>query len=352
MGEDKAELKQVTIFTDGACIGNPGTGGYGVVLQYGKNRKELSGGFRLTTNNRMEMMAAIVGLAALKEKCAVTIYSDSQLLVDGISKGWVHEWRKRGWRRKKKRALNADLWKRLLELCDQHEVQFIWVRGHAGEPENERAHDLSMQAACGDGLAIDRAYEEGKTQIAPPSLFLLRKAETGSRNVSIELDGKRYVWTGDGWYEAEMFLEPPQVVVRQLNKLLTEELEQEDANISDVYILLERASRAREALQHHRAEKLARQCLKLAPGSHAALAVLCAALRAKGQPQRAIEETDEYSDTTHLPLLTSRAAALCDLRRWEEAKRIIGRALAIGKSEEAFSVMRRIKAERPDLYEG
>jgi ribonuclease HI len=352
MVENKTALKQVIIFTDGACIGNPGPGGYGVVLKYGKYRKDLSGGFRLTTSNRMEMMASIVGLEALKEKCAVTIYSDSQLLVDGISKGWVHKWRKKGWKRGKKRALNADLWKRLLELCDQHEVQFVWVRGHTGEPGNERAHDLSMQAAYGSSLAIDKAYEEGKTQINPPTLFSLRKAETGRQDVSIELDGRNYVWTGSNWYEAETFLEPPKVVVWHLNRLLAKELEQEDANISDVYILLERASKAREALQHHRAEKLARQCLKLAPGSQAALAVLCAALRAKGQPQEALEETNEYGGTTNMPLLTSRAAALCDLRRWEEAKRTIGRALAIGKSEKAFDVVRRIKAARPDLYGG
>jgi len=350
MTGDLTEIKQVTIFTDGACTGNPGPGGYGVVLRYGKHRRELSGGFRLTTNKRVEMMAVIVGLATLKEKCAVTVYSDSQLLVDSISEGWVHEWRERGWKRDKERLLNADLWKRLLELCDQHEVQFIWVKGHSGEPESERAHDLSVQAACGDDLAIDRAYQEGKTQIDPPSSFVLRKAETGSHNVDIELDGKRYVWAGDSWYEAEEFLKPPQVVVRRLNRLLTEKLEEEDANISDVCILLERAGKAREALQYHRAENLARQCLKLDPHNQAALAVLCAVLRARGQPQRALDETDAHSNTTHPPLLTSRAAAFCDLKRWEDAKATIGRALAMGKSEEAFAVMHRIKAERPELY--
>lgn len=351
MSGEKLERKQVTIYTDGACIDNPGPGGYGVVLRHGQHKKELSGGFRLTTNNRMEMMAAIVGLEALKEKCEVTLFSDSKLLVDAVTKGWAHRWRERGWKRKKERALNADLWKRLLELCDQHVVQFTWVKGHAGEPGNEQAHDLSVRATYGGSLAIDKAYEEGKTQIDPPSLFSLRKAETGSGDVMFELNGVGYVWTGENWHEAETFLEPPQVAVRQLNKLLAKKLTDEDANISDIPLLLERARTAREALQHRRSEKLARQCLKLSPGNPMALAVLCAALRAKGQPQKAVRETDEYSGSNHLPLLTSRAAALCDLRRWKEAKRTISHALAIGNSEEAFNVMHRIKAERPDLYE-
>ena len=163
MTEGLAEIRQVTIFTDGACIGNHGPGGYRVVLRYGKHRRELSGGFRLTTNNRMEMMAAIVGLAVLKEKCAVTIYSGLQLPVDSISEGWVCESREMGWKRENERLLNADLWKRLLELCDQNEIQLIWVKGHSGEPQNERQHALSEHAACGDDLAIDRAYEEGRT---------------------------------------------------------------------------------------------------------------------------------------------------------------------------------------------
>jgi len=344
MTEDTAEIKRVAISTDGACIGDPGAGGYGVVIRYREHRRELSGGFRLTTSRRMAMMAVIVGLAALKQKCAVTMYSDSQLLVDSISQGRVHEWREKGWKRGKERLVNADLWKRLLELCDQHEVEMVWGRGHSGDPEKERAHDLSVRAAYGVDLATDSAYEEGRTQIDPPPSFVLRKSETGSSNVAIELDGKRYVWTGDSWYETEEFLKPPQVIVRRLNRLLTRKLEQEDADISDVSILLERAGKARTAQQYHRAESLARQCLKLDHGSQAALAVLCAVLRARRQPQRALDETDAYSGTTHVPLLTSRAAALCDLKRWDEARGTISRALAMGESEEAFGVMQRIKA--------
>jgi ribonuclease HI len=352
MNEEKGQLKQVMMFIDGACIDSSGAGGYGVVIKYGKHRKELSGGFRLTTNDRMEMMAAIAGLAALKEKCAVTIYSDSRSLVDGIAKGWAYECQKNGWRRENTTLLNLDLWKRLLELCDQHKVRFAWVKGRTEDPENERAHSLSKQAACGDGLARDKTYEEEKTRIEHSLRLSLSKAQAGRQKVSIILGGQSYVWAGDAWYEAETYLEPPQVIVRQLNKLLTRQLEQEDETITNVHVLLERAKKAREALQYHRAENLARRCLELAPGNQAALAVLCAALRAKGQPQKALDETNKYGDTMHLPLLTSQAAALCDLRRWDEAKMILGRALALGESEEAFSVMRRIKAARPDLYQG
>jgi ribonuclease HI len=169
--EDKAPLPDVVIHTDGACIGNPGPGGYGVVLKFGSHIKELSGGFRLTTNNRMEIMAAIVALQALKKRCAVTLYSDSQILVDSIEQGWAHKWRKKGWKKGRKWVRNADLWEQLLSLCEEHEVEFLWVRGHAGVVENERADQLSMAAAQGRELAVDEAYEAGATQIKPASLF-------------------------------------------------------------------------------------------------------------------------------------------------------------------------------------
>ena len=139
------ELKRVEIFTDGACSGNPGPGGYGVVLKYGTARKELSGGEAETTNNRMELMAAIAGLEALKEKCAVTLHSDSKYLIDAINLGWAVKWRENGWMRTKKdRALNTDLWERLLGLIEAHEVELVWVKGHAGHPENERCDALAV----------------------------------------------------------------------------------------------------------------------------------------------------------------------------------------------------------------
>jgi ribonuclease HI len=154
-------MKNVTLYTDGGCIRNPGPGGYGTVLIYGDHRKELSGGFRATTNNRMEIYAAIAGLEAIKEHCSVTVCSDSQYLVNAIQKGWAKRWQANGWKRnKRERAINPDLWERLLELCEKHTVRFEWVRGHAGEKENERCDKLAGEAARGAYLAIDEGYEK------------------------------------------------------------------------------------------------------------------------------------------------------------------------------------------------
>jgi ribonuclease HI len=140
-------LKQVDIYTDGACSGNPGPGGYGTILTFGTIEKELSAGFISTTNNRMELTAAIVGLQALKEPCAVTLYSDSKYLVDAITLGWVEKWRKNGWmRNKKEAAANVDLWETLLSLLQIHSVTWVWVKGHAGHPQNERCDRLAVAA--------------------------------------------------------------------------------------------------------------------------------------------------------------------------------------------------------------
>ncbi|MBR5155419.1 MAG: ribonuclease HI [Clostridia bacterium] len=138
-------LKKVEIFTDGACSGNPGPGGYGTILRFGNHEKELSGGDRETTNNRMELTAAIVGLEALKEPCSVTLYSDSKYLIDAVNCGWAVRWRENGWMRtKREKAQNPDLWERLLDLIEKHEVTFVWVKGHAGHPENERCDRLAV----------------------------------------------------------------------------------------------------------------------------------------------------------------------------------------------------------------
>jgi ribonuclease HI len=152
-------LKHVVIYTDGACLGNPGRGGYGVVLLHGKERNEFSRGFRLTTNNRMEMLACIVGLQALKSPCAVTLYSDSQYVINSMTKGWALRWRKNKWKRNGENVPNADLWENMLDLCDKHKVRFNWVRGHAGNKENERCDQLARQAALGFDMAIDSIYE-------------------------------------------------------------------------------------------------------------------------------------------------------------------------------------------------
>lgn len=138
-------LKEVTIYTDGACSGNPGPGGYGIVMIFNGYRKELSGGFRVTTNNRMELMGVIVGLESLKERCKVLVVSDSKYVVDAIEKGWVEKWRANGWMRtKSEEAKNADLWKRLLKLLEQHEVRFKWVKGHSDNPENTICDRLAV----------------------------------------------------------------------------------------------------------------------------------------------------------------------------------------------------------------
>ena len=150
----------VVIHTDGACLGNPGPGGFGVVLIHDSHRKEMSGGFRKTTNNRMEVLAAITGLGTLREQYDVTLYSDSKYLVDAIEKGWAQRWKANGWRRNKKEfALNTDLWEELLNLCDRHIVKFKWVKGHSGNIENERCDQLAVQAANGRQLTPDRGYE-------------------------------------------------------------------------------------------------------------------------------------------------------------------------------------------------
>ena len=152
-------LKKVEIFTDGACSGNPGPGGYGTILRYNGVEKELSGGEAETTNNRMELTAAIVGLEALKERCSVTLYSDSKYLVDAVNLGWAMRWQQNGWMRtKKEKAQNIDLWERLLKLLDCHEVQFIWVKGHAGNPKNERCDKLAVAAYLGSDLIDDDGY--------------------------------------------------------------------------------------------------------------------------------------------------------------------------------------------------
>ncbi|MBR6337678.1 MAG: ribonuclease HI [Ruminococcus sp.] len=138
-------MKHVDIFTDGACSGNPGPGGWGAILRFNGVEKELSGGERETTNNRMEMTAVITALSALKESCEVTLYSDSKYIIDSVTKGWAVGWRSRGWKKADRSpALNADLWEKLLALLEKHKVTFEWVKGHAGHPENERCDTLAV----------------------------------------------------------------------------------------------------------------------------------------------------------------------------------------------------------------
>ena len=138
-------MKNVTIYTDGACSGNPGPGGWGAILRYGAHEKELSGSEPSTTNNRMELLGVITALEALSEPCSVDLYSDSKYVVDGITKGWAKSWRAKGWiKGDKKSAKNPELWGRLLDLLEKHEVRFHWVKGHADNPYNNRCDELAV----------------------------------------------------------------------------------------------------------------------------------------------------------------------------------------------------------------
>lgn len=174
--ENAAQLKEVTIYTDGAAVPNPGRGGYGVVLRYGEHSKELSGGYALTTNNRMELMAVIVGLEALNERCKVKLLSDSQYIVNAVTSGSAFRWRANDWAMnvtKSKLAKNRDLWARLLAAFEKHSVEIIWVKGHAGVEDNERCDQLAMAASQLADLPPDTGYDGKSSQ--PPLL-----AQTGS----------------------------------------------------------------------------------------------------------------------------------------------------------------------------
>jgi len=151
----------ITIYTDGAARGNPGPGGYGVVLLSGKHRKELSAGFRETTNNRMELLAVITGLEALNKKHSdVTVYTDSRYVADAVTKGWLFDWEKKSFKKKK----NPDLWRRFLEIYREHRVKFIWVEGHSGIPENERCDRLAVEASMQKNLPEDEGYPPADDQ--------------------------------------------------------------------------------------------------------------------------------------------------------------------------------------------
>lgn len=149
-------MSKITVYTDGAAKGNPGRGGYGVVMMSGSHKKELSEGYRNTTNNRMELMSVIVALETIKkEKAEVEIFSDSKYVIDSIEKGWVFGWQKKGFKGKK----NIDLWQRFLKIYPKHQVKFNWVKGHAGNHYNERCDELAVQAAESSNLLVDDGYE-------------------------------------------------------------------------------------------------------------------------------------------------------------------------------------------------
>ena len=149
----------VVIYSDGACLGNPGRGGYGTVMLFGAHRKELHQGFRLTTNNRMELLGAIVGLEALSRPCSVDLYSDSTYVVNAMSKGWLAGWLRRGWKTASKQPVkNQDLWQRMVRAVGDHDVRWHWVKGHSGDPENERCDTLAVAAANSQELLEDDGF--------------------------------------------------------------------------------------------------------------------------------------------------------------------------------------------------
>jgi ribonuclease HI len=179
MGNDQAEegardglKRHIHIYTDGGCIDNPGPGGFGVVIIEGDKRLELSGGYRLTTNNRMELMACIKALQTFKKAEQAILFTDSQYVANAVQKGWAMKWRSRKWMRDKThKAVNSDLWAELLVLLERHDVVFRWVRGHAGNPENERCDVLAGRAATGPELAIDTGYENAMKELRESRLF-------------------------------------------------------------------------------------------------------------------------------------------------------------------------------------
>ena len=151
-------LKQITLYTDGSCLGNPGPGGYAAVLIYKQHRKELAQGYELTTNNRMELMAAIAGLQSLSEPCQVRLTTDSQYVRQGITH-WIHGWKKKGWKTANREPVkNVDLWLLLDSEIQRHDVEWFWVKGHSGHPENERCDELARNAALADSRLIDSGY--------------------------------------------------------------------------------------------------------------------------------------------------------------------------------------------------
>ena len=152
-------MKQVQIFTDGSCLGNPGPGGWAAILRYNQSEKEMGGGVALTTNNRMELLAAIEALLALKQPCKVDLYTDSRYLVDAVEKKWLNSWQNNGWRNSAKKPVkNRDMWEMLLPLLNKHQIKWHWVRGHVGHPENERCDVIAKNQASQSGLPPDQGF--------------------------------------------------------------------------------------------------------------------------------------------------------------------------------------------------
>ena len=201
-------MKSITIYTDGACSGNPGPGGWGAILKYGTHEKELSGGEAHTTNNRMELLGAISALSALREACIVELWTDSRYLCDGLSKGWAADWRKRGWVKKdKKPALNPDLWGELLDLCERHEVHLHWVKGHADNPYNNRCDALAVaqSRAFSEGTVSAEALKNKETRKKATTMgkFVISKAKNGEYTFNLKAGNGEVILTASETYTTE-----------------------------------------------------------------------------------------------------------------------------------------------------
>lgn len=365
----KAMPPEVMLYTFACCPEDPGVGSYGARLIFGTHQKEFVVAYRQTTLERLAIMAVIAGLEVMKTSCRITLYTNLASIASIVRSGRLERWQQSGWQQGRQAIVHADLWQELWHLCTLHELHCaeILVRD-----------DLSVLVALGDladaklqrdNWAIDAPFEANsgfsvstmpvetpssspaemradlRLAQPPPDQTFWRNGDT----VYLRHEDQSYLWDGHEWCDSN-YITLPSSLSATLNTRLADYLATEDRLIDDVEELLERAIYARDAQQYQRSESLARRVLTKVPGNPPALAVLCATLRARGKPQQALDETADSVRLSYPPLLNSRAAALCDVGQWAEAKRVVGRSLAIQKSEEAFAVVRRIKAAFPELY--
>jgi ribonuclease HI len=406
--ETPAGLKKVEIYTAGRCRGEPGPGGYGTVLLHARRRLELQGGLARTTGRRLELRGVLAGLELLRTRCSVLVYTSSRYLVESMEQRWAHRWQDDGWASgpEHRPVPDQDLWRRLLELCGEHEVRFVWSKSQADASEGELAEELALDAAQESDLPLDETY------VAPLDAedFLAcheagpqaPEAEAGAASASgterldgaptereaSETEAEAGAATASGTErlggalteretsepeagaatasgterpgsaptDREAGPQAPEPEAGAATASGTERpgsapTEREASETEDLASLRQRACSALEAQQLRRVEELISRALVLEPGDPDTLAVMCEFLRRLGQPQQALDETERHRRGTSHALLVSRAAALCDLGRWAEAKSELAEARAMGHedSHELLDVASRISKARPGL---